>query len=255
MIVNYKEGGWEIITQRAHGILAAQVGAHWKENERPQRWIETVLAIAEHDDAENELDGENLLTATGGPLNFDMKIFELPHCRKLSSLTITKSRYIALLTSMHMVFLYSKEEGSNAEAKNFLDEQRKLQATWRKELGIKKEEAEKAYTLLEWCDALSLLLCKNEQPPENRRIDISTGPDGKNYQLLQTDETTLSVLPWPFHTDQFSVSFEYRTIAQIQFSSSKEFREVFLATPLQERVWTFQAAKTARPEKRSQKKV
>lgn len=91
MIVNYKETGWEIITQRAHGLLAAQLAFQWRKEDRPVRWVETILAIAEHDDAENELDGENLLTEAGGPLNFSMKTFEVDHCQKLSSLTITKA--------------------------------------------------------------------------------------------------------------------------------------------------------------------
>jgi hypothetical protein len=75
MIVNYTPDGWEVITQRSHGLLAMQLGMEWKQAARPQRWAETLLAIAEHDDAEVELDGEHLLTPRGGPLNFDMKQF------------------------------------------------------------------------------------------------------------------------------------------------------------------------------------
>ena len=55
MIANYTENGWQVVTQRAHGILAAQFAYHWKKSERPDRWVETLLAIAEHDDAEVEL--------------------------------------------------------------------------------------------------------------------------------------------------------------------------------------------------------
>ncbi len=46
MIVTYKEDGWQVVTQRSHGILAAQVGAQWKIKERPSRWTDTLLAIA-----------------------------------------------------------------------------------------------------------------------------------------------------------------------------------------------------------------
>ena len=238
MIVNYKEAGWQVITQRAHGIVAAQIAAHWRLKDRPERWTETLLAIAEHDDAENELDRENLLTPTGGPLNFDMKNFELEHCQKLSSLTIAKSRFIALLTSMHMVFLYQKDEKTDAEAKVFLNEQRKLQAEWRKELGLSAAEADRVYNLLEWCDALSLLICKGEMPPEKRRLEISTGPDGKLYHLSQVGETVLTVQPWPFETKSFEVCFETRLLSRLQFSSSDELREDFQKTPVKEVRWT-----------------
>ena len=170
-----------MITQRAHGLLAAQLAMHWREKDRPPRWTETVLAIAEHDDAENELDGEELLTPTGGPLQFSMKKFELAHSRKLSSLTVTKSRYIALLTSLHMQFVYGTFATEDASAKEFLEGQKALQATWRKELGLSKEELLRIYSLLEWCDAFSLLLCKGELQPEKRKLEISTGPDKTMY--------------------------------------------------------------------------
>jgi hypothetical protein len=53
MIVNYIEPGWQIITQRSHGLLAAQICAQWKNNNQPKRWVETLIATAEHDDVYN----------------------------------------------------------------------------------------------------------------------------------------------------------------------------------------------------------
>lgn len=246
MIVKYGQTGWKVITQRAHGIVAAQIAFAWRPADRPARWVETLLAIAEHDDAENELDGERLITDTGGPLNFDMKNFELPHGKKLSSLTVAKSRYIALLTSMHTSFLYEKDKGSVPGAEAFLKEQHRLQQRWRKELGLTKEDATSAYALLEWCDALSLLICKDEGQPEQRGVDISTGPDGKMYTLFQVDDNTLTVQPWPFERSAFGVNFEYRTIGQLTFASSAEFREAFLAAEVEEKVWTLQKVKPVR---------
>lgn len=237
MIVIYKEAGWEVITQRAHGLVAAQLAFHWRRRDRPDRWVETILAIAEHDDAENELDGENLITESGGPLHFSMKKFELAHCQKLSSLTITKSRYLALLTSLHTEFLYGKEKNENPEANLFLKEQTRLQKLWLKELQMTKAEALRIYDLMEWCDALSLLICQGEMQPENRDIEISTGPDKKRYHLVQTEETTISVHPWPFETGSFTVNYDYRVIPQIQFGSSEEFRNAFLAAEVKEKKW------------------
>lgn len=237
MIVNYKEEGWEVITQRAHGIVAAALAAQWKASERPGRWLETILAVAEHDDAENELDGETLITAAGGPLNFAMKNFDGAKCRKLASLTITKSRYIALLSSMHMTFLYEKDAATDPEAKAFLKEQAALQERWRKELSLAKEESLRIYDLMEWCDALSLLICKGDLQPEERRVEISTGPDKKEYYLVQTGEDTLAVDPWPFETRSFTVQYEYRTLKQVQFKSTPEFREAFIGAQPKERTW------------------
>ena len=237
MIVNYIETGWEVITQRAHGIAAVQVAMHWKASERPERWMETLLAIAEHDDAEVELDGENLLTETGGPLNFAMRRFEHEHSHRLSMFTITKSRYIALLVSIHMEFLYRKEEKDNVEVHTFLEKQRALQSNWREQWGIEKAEADRIYYLLEWCDAFSLLLCQRQLPPEKRGIEISTGPDGVVYLLYEIESNVLTVEPWPFEIDALTVSFESREIKQLKFESSAEFRDAFINAPVKDNVW------------------
>lgn len=240
MIVNYTAEGWEVITQRAHGMLAAQVGFYWKKEERPERWIETLLAIAEHDDAEVELEREELLTETGGPLDFSMKKFDLAHCNKVSLLTRTKSRYIALLTSMHMQFLYSKEASQNPQAAHFLEEQEKLRAAWMRELGIQAGEAKKIYALLEWCDAFSLIICQRKLQPEKRALEISTGPDNTLYNLYQLSEKSISVDPWPFEDDRFIVRYESRLISQLQFRNAQQFRKAFLDTTPQQHSWEVQ---------------
>ena len=250
MIVTYKEEGWHIVTQRAHGIVAARLAMEWRRKDRPERWTETVLAIAEHDDAEVELDGENVLTPTGGPINFDMTTFNLAKCQKLSMLTQTKSRLIALLTSLHMVFLYGKEAVENKEASAFLKEQKRLQEGWVKELGLDKTEYVRLYDLLEWCDACSLLICQEKQQPEKRKMEISVGPDKKMYHLMQVDDTTLTVEPWPFEAKTFTVSFEWRLLKQLQFSSSAQFRKAFGEAAVQETRWTLRAQQVAAKRKK-----
>ncbi len=250
MIVTYKEDGWQVVTQRAHGILAAQLGAQWKIKNRPSRWTDTLLAIAEHDDAEVELDGENLLTPTGGPLNFDMKVFDLAHCEKLSMLTQTKNRYIALLTSLHMEFLYRKDAANYATAKIFLKRQATLREKWRKALHLTEAETLRIYDLMEWCDACSLLLCQCRLQPENRELEISTGPDKKIYHLVQSSDGTISVEPWPFETKCFDICFEYRIIKQLQFASSADFRKAFLKAPVEEQVWKVSRQKVSQKSKK-----
>ncbi|MGI8636768.1 MAG: DUF3891 family protein [Segetibacter sp.] len=237
MIVNYKETGWEVITQRTHGLVAAQLAMHWNAKERPARWLETLMAIAEHDDAEVELASDDLLTETGGPVNFAMKKFELKHCEKLGMLAITKSRYIALLASLHMDFLYRKEEAESNEVHRFLEQQRSLQKSWIKDLGIDRKEAERIYYLLEWCDAFSLLLCRKLVQPEKRGIEISTGPDGVVYTLFEEGDGILTVHPWPFESHNFTVSYESRDISQLKFENAAEFRNAFVSAPVKENVW------------------
>ena len=241
MIVHYTEKGWEVFTQRSHGVLAAELATHWKVSERPGRWLETLLAIAEHDDAEIELDSEHLLTPLGGPVNFAMKTFDPEHCKSLYHFALMKSRYIALLTSMHMVFLYKQEAETNAVARRFLREQQQLQQHWLHDLKISRTEAKKIYALLEWCDACSLILCQRRLPPEERPLEISCGPGGKPCSIVETKKGSLHVHPWPFESQQFTVRVESRLIDQLVFKTPDEFRKAFVEAPVTENTWTFSA--------------
>jgi hypothetical protein len=237
VIVNYTEQGWEIITQRAHGLLAAQVAMQWRKKDRPNRWVETVIAIADHDDAQTELQANDLLTSQGGPVDFKMKRFDPEHCQRLHDFSLSKSRYIALLTSMHMVFLHTRETETNMLVKPFLAEQAKLQAKWRKQLNITQKEADKVYGLMEWCDALSLLLAQHEIQPEGRLIEVSQGPDKRQYKLMQTKRGSLTVKPWPFERKNFALNIETRLLTTLQFKNCDQFKKELAEAEVREKTW------------------
>jgi hypothetical protein len=237
MIVNYTEQGWEIITQRAHGVLAAQIAMQWRVKDRPERWTETLIAIADHDDAQTELEADDLLTPQGGPVDFSMKKFEAEHCRRLHDFSVSKSRYIALLTSIHMVFLHKGEAETNPLVKPFLAEQEKLQKQWMKELNITQKDADRAYGLLEWCDAFSLLLAQHQVQPENRTIEVSRGPDNKQYKLMRKENGSLTIKPWPFEGKSFNLSLESRLLASLQFKSNEQFKKELATADVTAKVW------------------
>ncbi|MFD0792529.1 DUF3891 family protein [Mucilaginibacter litoreus] len=240
MIVNYTEQGWEIVLQRSHGLLAAQIAIHWQKALRPERWVETIIAIADHDDAQTELEADDLLTEQGGPVNFKMKKFDAEHCRRLHDFSLSKSRYIALLTSIHMAFLHSAEAESNPAAKRFLEEEKKLQVKWLKELKITAEEANKSYGLMEWCDALSLLLAQHDLQPEHRVIEVSRGPDDKQYKLMTKPDGKLTINPWPFEDDSFLLSLECRLLKRLQFNSCRQFKKELQQAMVTEKIWQFE---------------
>jgi hypothetical protein len=220
MIVNYTESGWQIITQRSHGLLAAQICAHWKDKPLPNRWVETLVATAEHDDVYNEFETDNLLNEKGGPVNFKETTFRPDYCDTLVKMAETKSVYIALLVSRHIVFVY----GNDPEAKPFCDKLKLLEKGWLKVSGLTKNEIDAAYKLLQFCDAFSLLICQDLIQPEKRRIEISQGPDGVSYEMKSTEEMTLSIKPWPFDVPKFTVSYETRTLSKLVFRDLTDFR-------------------------------
>ena len=229
MIVNYTSSGWSIITQRSHGLLAAQICAHWKKDNQPERWVETLIATAAHDDANNEFDKDDLLEENGGPTNFKMVPFEKGYCDNLLKMAFGKGRYIGLLISHHIQFLYRKDP----TAKSYCSDLRKKEKSWLSEAKATAAEIRKSYQLLEFCDAFSLLICQQLIQPENRKMEISNGPDGKSYELYVGTNQQLIVDPWPFEEILFAVNYESRTIPQLSFKSTKEFKHIFSSTSVE----------------------
>ncbi|MEJ7559257.1 MAG: DUF3891 family protein [Pedobacter sp.] len=226
MIVNYTESCWEIITQRSHGLLAAQICAHWKIKPLPDRWVETLIATAEHDDVYNEFETDDLLNDKGGPVNFKETEFREDFCEKLIKMAETKSVYIALLISRHICFVY---EG-DAKATQFCKDLKKQEKRWLKVSGITLTDINAAYDLLQFCDAFSLLICQGLIQPEQRKIEISRGPDGKAYEMRSSGSGKISISPWPFDEAKFTVSYERRTLSKLVFTNLEDFRnEVLLA--------------------------
>ncbi|RFZ84238.1 DUF3891 family protein [Mucilaginibacter terrenus] len=244
MIVNYRKGGWEIVTQRAHGLLAAEFALHWQKAQRPERWMEFLMTVAEHDDAQIELERDDVITEQGGPTDFKMRAFQLEHGERTLTYTLSKSRYIALLSATHLEFLAgdAKENKVNIAFFKNLASQKK---EWCKELKINNIQLEKDYRLLEWCDALSLLICQHEDQPEERRVEISTGPDGKLHCLRQIAPGCLTVEPWPFEDLEFSITYEHRTLPQLKFDNVDEFKTAFLTTAVETTTWLFKQLNSA----------
>ena len=219
MIVRYTVEGWEIITQRNHGLLAAEICARWKINDQPARWVETLIACGGHDDAFNELENGSLLTTKGGPINFDMNNFDEQLSQLLINMALTKSSFIALLTARHIAFTH----GNEVKARKFLTMLKKKEESWIAAAQSSQKEVQEAYQLLEFCDAFSLLICQDRIQPESRTMEISTGPDGTRYQVICSGES-LIVKPWPFEEKQFRVSYELRKLKKLEFKNDEEFR-------------------------------
>ncbi len=239
MIVRQTQTGWEIIYHRAHALLAAQIAGHWRRSEAPARIYETIAAISHHDDLEREWEG-NHLTEAGTPQDF-MLDSETP-VEKLNAQVASalyRGRWVALLTSMHMSRLNGSKRGESAELDRFLDEQSENQKRWRKELKISKEPVDAAYAFMQWCDRLSLILCQGELPADERALEISKGPDEQRYDIVQSEDGLLRVMPWPFEEAQFVVVVEATSLTQVRFDDSASLTKALLEGPIKTLEWTF----------------
>ena len=240
MIANLTETGWEVIYHRAHALLAAQLAGQWKRSNTPIRLFETIAAISHHDDLEREWEGDHL-TEAGAPLDFTVdKKTSIKKLRVLTENARYRGRWVAMLISMHTSFLNEGKRGSGeAELDSFLDEQLEHQKQWQQELNITKSEADSAYALMQWCDRLSLILCKHTLPAAERALEISSGPDGKRYDVRQRSDESVVVEPWPFEDEKFTVNVEACYLSQVKFDSNEQLTKALQTAPLKELDWTF----------------
>lgn len=243
MIVNATPNGWEIIYHRAHALLAAQIAGQWRRKDAPARLYETIAAISHHDDLEKEWE-EDILTEAGAPEDFTLstKNDVKSGIKKLADLANNaryRGRWVALLISMHISRLNEPSRGQFPELDKLLDEQLQNQQRWRKELGIKKEEVDAAYAFMQWCDRLSLILCQQELPADERFLEISKGPEGQRYDIMQRSDNLVVVEPWPFQDDKFTVNVEACDLSQVKFESSTELAQVLQEAPIKVLEWTF----------------
>ncbi|QRR00275.1 DUF3891 family protein [Dyadobacter sandarakinus] len=235
MIVNYTAEGWSMIMQRSHGLLAAQICAQWKKEDQPARWVDTLIATAEHDDANEELSMPEINPETGGPKNFKMKPFDEEYCDRLLNMAFAKGRYVGLLIARHIRFLYRDEP----TAGKYCEQLEQKEAEWITEAGTTEKAVAASYELLEFCDALSLIMCQDLIPPEGRKMEISNGPDGTTYQLFRAENGDLAVQPWPFEPASFEVSYESRCISQLSFKRPEALRDLLQQANARLHAFTF----------------
>lgn len=158
-------------------------------------------------------------------------------------IALEKSRWNALMVSMHASFLYEPLRNERPEMDEFLEQQRKNQRDWLRKMKATAAQAQYAYAFLQWCDAFSLLLCQDLLPPEGRRLEISKGPDGKSYFVSKQEDNCLCVEPWPFKEDSFVVGVEAFQLKQLAFEDDKVLYEAIQQADILRHEWTLKKGK------------
>jgi hypothetical protein len=239
MIASPTETGWLIIHHPAHALLAFQLALQWKIDKRPVRWPETLTTIDTHDDRQPEWKDRNHLTEAGAPLNFRIREFTAPDMNTTVGGARQKSRWNTMLLAMHAAFLYQHEAEKNPELDKVMAQLETNRKRWRKSLGSTPKEEQYAYDFVQFCDALSLILVENQLPIDERRLEVSTGPDGKPYVAWQRTDGSVGMSPWPFETDEFTVHSETYPVNQLAFADDAELFRLLEETVAVEKQWTF----------------
>ncbi len=243
MIVRKINSGWEVIYQHAHGLLAGQIANQLKYNLRPDLWVETLTAVIEHDDNQLNFEEKSYLNEAGMPQDFtevERSCEEnLERAKRVIEIAERKSGWIALLISMHIDFLYGDLE-NNALFKPFLKVQKDLRLKLRKQYKINKATAQAYYELLRFCDRCSLILCKNELPALNRKLEINQSIKNKKYFIYLRDNGTVGVEPWIFEKKSFEVGVEKRNLDKASYKSNLELKEDLEEAEVIRIKWKFQ---------------
>ena len=231
MIVASHAKGWKIINQRSHGLLAAMLAYQYDITLPNDIMVPTLIAIAEHDDGVAETLENKNLTKAGAPRHFlvddESKKTDIKQYLNVMEIATSKSQLNALLTSLHLDFIFGNASNDQDQKLiNFLKEQEKNRKDIFKHINIDKKYATHLYRFFEWCDAFSLLICMDRIQPEGRKMEVSESPDGDMSQTFYIAENKITVEPWVFKNDTFTVFYEYRIVEQLQFKSVEEFNEV-----------------------------
>ena len=238
MIVISHTKGWKIINQRSHGLLAAMLAYQYDIDLPNDIIVPTLIAIAEHDDGVAEsLENKNL-TEAGAPRDWTVNTIEkktdLKQQINVMEIASSKSQLNALLTSMHINFIFSdKIVGEDPKLDLFLKDLEKNEKNILKDLAINKKYADKLYRLVEWCDAFSLLICMDKIQLEGRKMEISKSPDGDMNEAFYLSKNKITVTPWVFKAKNFKIFYEYKIVEQLHFNSVEEFNKVLNNTLVQ----------------------
>ena len=241
MLVNPAPGGWQIIYQQAHALLAAQLAWHWPPTLPPDRWVGLLAATSQHDDEQaawHGRGGHHGLTPAGAPANFTQQAFSLEQATGVLAAARFQGRWRSLLTGLHLECLYAAEPA----AARFVAALRPQLRQWQRGLKISQKEARQAYNLLHWCDRLSLILCRHELPEMGRELEIHPHPQQPRVRHFVSQPagpgTAVAVRPWPFAAASFEVSVEARPLRQLQFADDAALAAALRAAPVETLRWT-----------------
>lgn len=245
MIVRSTEKGWEIVFQSAHALLAGQIGSHLLQSPKIPFWFQTLAAVVDHDDHKESFGRNVYLTELGAPKDFTQFKYSanerFTEAKRRIENGYRKHRWIGLLAGRHAEELYKSNSITKRLDELITNERRKRRSILR-DLKVTEEKLEAAYSALQWCDRLSLILCQNAVPAMHRRVEIAKLLDQVRYETWERENGKLMIEPWPFASSSITVSLEVRTVTQLAFRSDTELEKALLDCDVEERNWTFEIA-------------
>lgn len=242
MIVTTSIRGLHIIFQEAHGLLAGKIANEIAMEFRPINWFETLIAVCEHDDRQLDFQQKNYFSEIGVPLDFTEEKENindiLKRMQRILDSAEKKSLWIKLLISYHLEFIYTHLRKTSKRIDHFFKNEEEVRKELLNRFSISDEKAREYYEFLRFCDRLSLILCKEEAPDDDRLLEINTSINGDTYFIKKTENNELTIIPWIFKSSKFELNIEQRILKETQFNSAAKFENALLDSELELKKWT-----------------
>jgi len=238
MIVRQKNTGWSIIFHTSHGLLAQQIAARLNVASDLPYWFETQVQIGLHDDLHcvYEIGKREHLTDAGAPCDFTLVPMKegsrVQEMQDRIDEAYRKHTWMGIMQSKHAECLYSGEDVT-ADMKRLLKVEAKRRSAAMANLSIEPTTVQSTYDWMQFCDRFSLILCGDDVPAMNRRLEIITDSAGTRFDVWQDEDDRIRADPWPFDTDQVELRVEYRILKQLSFVDDVELNEALKAAPVE----------------------
>jgi hypothetical protein len=243
--------GLIVVAQPAHAWIAAQLARQWGNAQFGTfaPWDDVCLGAEQHDNGWAAWEQEPRLNpATNRPYTF-MNMPTGMHVRVWAgagAMTLTQSRYAALLVSLHGSGLYERfhdytrdtpEEARMARefiAYEHAFQERLLAQLWEDPVSAPHAApavVERNRRLVAAWDGLSLGICHGiREPREYAHIPAAEGALALTLAPIDGDPTRITVDPWPFRTHTVTLTCEGRRLPQT-FTDEAAMRAALAAAP------------------------
>ncbi len=247
MLVRPDEGGSLAIGQLSHAWLAGQLARAWGNARfggvEPRE--EVVLGAQQHDIGWASVDLEPRFNPrTGLPQNF-LELTASQHLaiwRGAPDRLMSQSAHAALVVSLHgasLSELRSRTKPADAPVlKPHIDEEHARQARLCATLDISEAQRERTRRQMWTWDALSLALCNAWRPFTVRDVPTATGLT--TLELIDRDDGTSTLDPWPFGSEQIEVHCEAKRLS-MKYGDEATMRQAFAQAHLAKLKFTLSA--------------
>jgi Protein of unknown function (DUF3891) len=262
MIRRRHGGHWLLITQADHAALSGELAEHVGGSRFASLQPRTILGCRLHDAGWPSHDDSPTLNAQGLPLD----VFETPRHMALPIWSASAERaieadmYAGLLVSLHSLCLSAMPEAAPAqfessqmrerfETNKFQHKRIEEQEHLRRGLdmrtdipltlgvatpGIDVREDQLLFDFrwLQALDQISLAICCTEAPFDHAMVYAKPSQNTLTLNFLRMGND-VRVNPWPFNVAELSFTIMGRAVPDQGWGSQEEFREAYVAAPIE----------------------